>query len=283
MTRSLEIHSVKKKIEDFMLGPIDLTLESGTVTALIGNNGAGKSTLLKMIMQMARQDAGEIIVFGSNTNQEDEAWKKQIAYQPQTLLACDSFTGQELLRLFSRWYPNWDQELFEEMIGTFDVSLNKKYGKMSQGNQQKLLAALTLAKNAKLLILDEPTASMDILSKKRYMDFLIKWMEREGKTILISTHQMEDIRKLADYLIFINHGKLIGHFEKDQLGQQYKRFWLTEDLPAYPIPGEMERKGPRSVISHSPIETEAFFQRENIHWHSDEFVELEEAVTYLLK
>lgn len=283
MTRSLEIHSVKKKIEDFMLGPIELTLETGTVTALVGNNGAGKSTLLKMIMQMARQDTGEIIVFGSNTNQEDEAWKKQIAYQPQTLVACDSFTGNELLRLFSRWYPNWDQELFEEMIGTFEISLNKKYGKMSQGNQQKLLAALTLAKNAKLLILDEPTASMDILSKKRYMDFLIKWMEREGKTILISTHQMEDIRKLADYLVFINRGKLIGHFEKDQLGQQYKRFWLTEDLPTYPIPGEMERKGLRSVISHSPLETEAFFQRENIQWHSKEFVELEEAVTYLLK
>ena len=266
-----------------MLGPIDLTLESGTVTALIGNNGAGKSTLLKIVMQMARQDAGDIIIYGSNTNQEDEAWKKQIAYQPQTLVACDSFTGNELLQLFSRWYPNWDQELFEEMIGTFEVPLNKKYGKLSQGNQQKLLAALTLAKNAKLLILDEPTAHMDIISKQKYMNFLIKWMEREGKTIFISTHQMEDIRKLADYLIFMNHGQIIGHFEKDQLKQQYKRYWLTEDLPAFTIPGEMERKGLRMITSNLPLETEAYFRKENMQWHTDEFVELEEAVTYLLK
>ena len=283
MTTSLEIHSVKKKIEDFSLGPIDLMLEPGTVTALIGNNGAGKSTLLKMVMQLARQDAGDIIIFGKNTKKEDEAWKQKVAYQPQALIGCDSFTGHELLRLSSRWYPSWDQDLFDEVITTFEVPLKKKYGKLSQGNQQKLIAALTLARNAELLILDEPTASMDILSKQRYMNFLIKWMEREGKTIFFSTHQMEDIRKLADYLIFMNHGQLIGHFEKDQLGQQYKRYWLTEDLPAFAIPGEIERKGLRMITSNLPLETEAYFQKENMQWHTDEFVELEEAVTYLLK
>lgn len=283
MITPLEVHSVKKKIEDFLLGPIDLTLESGTVTALVGNNGAGKSTLLKTIMQMARQDAGDIIIFGSNTKNQDEAWKKQIAYQPQALAACDSFTGNELLRLFSRWYPNWDQRLFEEMITTFEIPLNKKYGKLSQGNQQKLVSALTLARNAELLILDEPTASMDILSKQRYMNFLIEWMEREGKTIFISTHQMEDIRKLADYLIFMNHGQVVGSFEKDQLGRKYKRYWLTEDLPAVAIPGELERKGLRILTSNLPLETETYFQQENMQWHTDKFVDLEEAVTYLLK
>lgn len=283
MTTPLVIHSVKKKIEDFLLGPIDLTLESGTVTALVGNNGAGKSTLLKTIMQMARQDAGDIIIFGSNTKNQDEAWKKQIAYQPQALAACDSFTGNELLRLFSRWYPNWDQRLFEEMITTFEIPLNKKYGKLSQGNQQKLVSALTLARNAELLILDEPTASMDILSKQRYMNFLIKWMEREGKTIFISTHQMEDIRKLADYLIFMNHGQVVGSFEKDQLGRKYKRYWLTEDLPAFAIPGELEREGLRILTSNLPLETETYFQQENMQWHTDKFVDLEDAVTYLLE
>lgn len=283
MTASLEVLSVEKKIEDFLLGPINLTLESGTVTALVGNNGAGKSTLLKTIMQLARQDMGEIIVFGCNTNQDDASWKKQIAYQPQTLMGCDSFTGNELKVLFSKWYPNWDDNWFGNMVDTFEIPMNKKYGKLSVGNQQKLLASLTLSKNAQLLILDEPTAHMDIVSKRKYTDFLIEWMEREEKTIFISTHQMEDIRKLADYLIFINRGQMAGKFEKDKLAQQYKRFWLAEDLPPVSIPGEIERKGLRTVTTHLPIEAEAYFLKAGINWHAEEYIELEEAVTYLLK
>lgn len=131
--------------------------------------------------------------------------------------------------------------------------------------------------------IDEPTAHMDIVSKRKYTDFLIEWMERGEKTVFISTHQMEDIRRLADYLIFINRGQMIGEFEKDKLAQQYKRFWMAEDLPPVSIPGEIERKGLRTVTSNSPIEAEAYFLKEGINWHAEEYLDLEEVVTYLLK
>ena len=124
---------------------------------------------------------------------------------------------------------------------------------------------------------------MDIVSKRKYTNFLIEWMEREEKTIFISTHQMEDIRRLADYLIFINRGQMVGEFEKDKLAQRYKRFWLAEDLPSVSIPGEIERRGLRTVTTNSPIEAEAYFLKEGINWHSEEYVELEEVVTYLLE
>ncbi|MGE7767426.1 hypothetical protein [Peribacillus sp. NPDC096540] len=117
---------------------------------------------------------------------------------------------------------------------------------------------------------------MDIVSKQKYMNLLIEWMEREEKTIFISTHQMKDIRKLAaDYLIFINRGQMIGEFEKDKLSQQYKRFWLSEDLSSVSFPGGIERKGLRMVTSNLPLEAEAYFQREGIKWHAEEYVELE--------
>ncbi|CAH0248866.1 hypothetical protein SRABI96_03124 [Peribacillus sp. Bi96] len=92
---------------------------------------------------------------------------------------------------------------------------------------------------------------------------------------------MEDIRRLADYLIFINRGQMVGEFEKDKLAQQYKRFWMAEDLSAAAIPGEIERKGLRTT--NLPMEAEDYFQKEDINWHAEEFIELEEVVTYLLK
>jgi ABC-2 type transport system ATP-binding protein len=83
---------------------------------------------------------------------------------------------------------------------------------------------------------------------------------------------MEDIRRLADYLIFINRGQMVGEFEKDKLAQQYKRFWLAEDLVAAAIPGEIEKKGLRTVTTNLPMEAEVYFQKEDIKCHAREFL-----------
>jgi len=279
--REIEINGLNKTIDDFSLGPIDLTFEQGTITAIVGNNGAGKSTLLKLLMNLVKADAGEIKICGQSVS-EKEDWKASVAYLPQTVIGWELFSGSKLLELVSKWYPTWDQRMFDRIVEMFNIPLNKKYNKLSQGMQQKLNIALTLARDTSILILDEPTAHMDIPSKQMLMDLFVEWMEREDKMMIISSHQAEDIRKLADYLVIIKEGSLLGKFDKDELTERYKRYWMEELLPNEVIPGEIARKNGRIVVTNNPEKTEALFARERLTWLQVESLELEEIITYML-
>lgn len=282
MENWIEINRLMKRIDNFQLGPIDLSFEPGTITVVVGNNGAGKSTLLKLLMHLASIDKGVIHVLGKDINGHDEEWKKKIAYLPQTQLGSDSFTGHQLKELVSKWYPSWDQSIFNRIVKMFNIPLTKKYGKLSQGVQQKLNLALTLARDTDILILDEPTAHMDIPSKQMLMDLFVEWMERGEKLMIISSHQAEDIRKLADYLVIIQEGQLIGKFEKEELTSQYKRYWMEDPLPNGILPGEIERRNERILVSNSSEETEVFFANHHLSWLEAESLEIEEIITYML-
>lgn len=275
----VEIHNVRKTIEDFQLGPISLTLEPGTITALVGDNGAGKSTFMKLIMNLASVDEGKILVNGYKM-EESESWKETVAYQPQTRIGWDTFNGKQLNQLVSKWYPDWEQQLFENIINTFNITLNKRFGKLSEGAQKKLQLALMVATGANVLLLDEPTAHMDIPSKQQLMDILVEWMEPGDKTILIASHQVEDIRKLADYLVLIQGGEFLGRFEKEELSDSYKQYWLQQ-YSERNIPGEIGRKG-KWIYSNSPSATEQYLLDNQIQWLDSKSMELEEIISMML-
>ncbi|MFV8827799.1 ATP-binding cassette domain-containing protein [Alkalihalobacterium sp. APHAB7] len=276
----VKVKQVQKTIADFQLGPVDFEMVPGTVTALVGDNGAGKSTLIKIMMNLVKSDEGSIEYFGTPLA-NGEHWKVDIAYQPQELIGCNAFTGRQLVELVSKWYPRWNQSLFESMVETLDIPLKKRYGKLSQGVQKKLSLALTLAKGTDILILDEPTAHMDIPSKQKLMNILVEWMDSGDKAILIASHDAEDIRKLADYLVILRQGEHIGSFEKEELTEQYCRYWLERPLQEK-IPGELERKGKRIVVTNSAEEAEKYFTAHQISWMEKESLQIEEIITLLL-
>ncbi|QED49986.1 ATP-binding cassette domain-containing protein [Cytobacillus dafuensis] len=282
MENWIEINRVRKKIDDFQLGPIDVSFEPGTITTIVGNNGAGKSTLLKLLMHLAPINEGEIKVFDQAVNGQKEDWKRKIAYLPQTVIGCDSFSGKQLKELVSKWYPTWNQSIFDEIVEKYRIPLTKKYGELSQGVQQKLNLALTLARDTDILILDEPTAHMDIPAKQMLMDLLVQWMDCGEKLMIISTHQIEDIRKLADYLVIVREGQLIGKFEKEELSGRYKRYWMEEALSNETIPGEIDRKNGRILVSNRFEETEQFLTNKHLSWLNEESLEIEEIITYML-
>lgn len=277
----IEIINIHKQIDDFKLGPIHLVIEPGTITALVGNNGSGKSTLLKSIMNLVKADHGEINVLGQSVNGADENWKSLIAYQPQKMIGYDFFTGEALKSLVEKFYPLWDDALFMKVIQQLDVDLTKKYGKLSQGSQQKLNFALTIARNARLLILDEPTAHLDIPSKKILIDLLVDWMEVEERAIIIASHQVEDIRKLSDFLFVLHDGNMLGNFEMEELTETYKRFWLSHTIQVDKVPGEIARNN-HELISNHPELTEQYFKANNVKWHDRASLELDEIITLLL-
>lgn len=277
----ITLHAVEKTIEDFHIGPLTIDFEPGTITALIGTNGSGKSTFCKMLMNLVKQTKGEILVRGSSTYEDGHTWKHHIAYQPQKPIGYDVYTGNDLQELVSPWYPTWNDERFNTVVQELNIPMHKKYGKMSEGAQQKLLFALTIAKNADILLLDEPTAHMDIPSKRYVIDTLVEWMDEKERMIIISSHQMDDIRKLSDYLCVLHGGNIVGNFEKEALHDSFKQYWFAEELPNEEIPGEHMRQQ-RMLVSDNAIETEDYLQSRGIQWEQESHVELEEIITHLL-
>lgn len=277
----IEIKDVTKKIDEFQLGPVNLEIEPGTITALVGNNGSGKSTLLKLMMNLANLNGGAIRVLGKPVDGNDESWKRQVTFQPQKQVGWNAYTGQELKELIAPLYTKWDDKLFDRMIKLFDLSLDKRFGKLSPGMQQKLSLSLALPRSTSILILDEPTASLDIPSKALFMDLLVDWMEQEDRAVVLTTHQPEDLRKLADYLFLMQDGQAVGHFEKDKLAAGYRRYWLNE-LPAEAVPGELSRSG-SELVSGNPDATEQFLLAQGIEVIDHKSLELEEIISLLLK
>lgn len=281
MEHAVSMRNAYKTVDQFQLEPIQLEIEKGTITALVGKNGAGKSTVLSMIMNLMKADGGEIKIFGKSVTGLDESWKTNVAYLPQTPPMIVPFTGYEMRDLIAQWYPNWDEDNFQKMISLFGIHLDVKFNKLSPGAQQQLHLALAIARNAQVLILDEPTAYLDIPSKKILNDLLIEWMDQAERTIILATHQIEDIQKLADYLVILKDGHIYGQFEKETLIDGYRRYWFAQSLECATVPGEVERKG-NSLITNQPREAEAFLRHENIDWTSVHSVTLEEIITIML-
>lgn len=281
MLSVMQISQLKKDIDDFTLGPIELVIEPGTITALVGNNGSGKSTLMKIMMQLVKPNHGEIYLYEEKMTPTNESWKSLVGYQSQTAVGYAPFTGQALRDMIAPLYPTWDEQLFNDVVSELNIALNKKFSKLSPGAQQKLSFALTIARNTPLLILDEPTAHLDIPSKKRIVDRLVHWMENGERSIIIASHQVEDIKKLADYLFVLHHGKMIGHFEKGELSERYARFWLTEPINEQNIPHIISYED-MAIVSDDADRTEAYLTERQIEYMSREQIDLEEIITFLL-
>lgn len=276
MTFNIRITQAKKTLEDFTLGPVEFELKPDTITAIVGNNGSGKSTLLKLIMNLAPLDSGEIKYSNSKSIP-----KEYVAYLPQSFTGYDVFTGNDLKEFISQWYTNWNELFFKEIIQLFNVNLYKRFSSLSQGDQQKLMLALTLPRGTELLLLDEPTNFIDIPAKKHLVGLLTKWMETEGSTILFTSHQASDIQKLADYIVILKDGKQLGFFEKESLIESYKYFWFTDQPPIDHIPGEISRDQ-RSILTRESHKAIGYFNELNITPHKITGLELDDIITLIL-
>ena len=279
----IQLNHVTKTIGDFTLGPIDAAIPSGSICAIVGDNGAGKSTLIKMIMGLAKETEGEVFLFGKKRDLSEEGWRKRIAYQSQTLKGIDRFTGKDLTQLISRFSVRFNHAAFKRYAEDLDLSLNKPIVNLSEGLQKKLNVALTLAQQAELLIFDEPSAHMDLMAQRYVMDEMIKQMEENpNKTILIASHQMDDIRKLADYIMIIRKGKFLGLFEKDELISRFVRYWVNRAVPES-IEGVVKKQQQgQELISINEHDTEQSLQRLGITILQKSNIEIDDIIPWIL-
>ncbi|CAH1214217.1 Vitamin B12 import ATP-binding protein BtuD [Paenibacillus auburnensis] len=227
--QAIELRNVSKKRRNRMIGPLNLNLPQGYITALVGQNGSGKSTLLHMLMQLSFPEVGEIRWFEEAHGKEMPLSLRQtIAHVPENSQSEENlWTAEEAAEFRRQWYPAWDQKYFEELLGKFEVPQGARLGKMSKGERRKFEIAAALAARPKLLLLDEPSSGLDPFAWKILIEALRKYMDETNATVLICTHIIEEVRRLADYIVLMHHGQLLGMAEKDSLFGSWNEVWVN--------------------------------------------------------
>jgi len=198
------------------LDNVSVTVLPGQTVGLLGENGAGKSTLIESILGLRKPDSGQINLLGHDVIDKPRSAQSLIGVQLQEMNLMPRITVHEHLKLFSGFYKNkFDLDELVEILG-LKPWLKSKVGGLSGGWKQKVSIALALVNNPELLILDEPTTGFDPIARRSIWD-LIRELKSQGRTILMSTHNMEEADALADVIVIISKGKIVASGTPEEL------------------------------------------------------------------
>ena len=223
----LKMEHVRKNYESFSLN-CSLEVKSGYVTGLIGKNGAGKSTVFKMILGLIAKDSGTIRLFDKEIQTLNDKEKQQLG----VVLSDSGFSGyltiHDIIPILDHLYEHFDKSFFVKQIQRFRLPQNQKIKEFSTGMKAKLKILTAISHHAKFLLLDEPTAGLDVTARVELLDMLREFMEQdESRSILISSHISTDLEPLCDDFYMIDEGKIIFHEDTDILLSDYALLKVT--------------------------------------------------------
>jgi ABC-2 type transport system ATP-binding protein len=238
---ALEIRGVRKVYPGFVLKDVSLTVPRGFVMGLIGPNGAGKTTIVKLVMNLVSRAAGEIRVLGLDNRTDEVAAKSRIGFVYDEPCFPHDVNARDVGRALGPFYPSWSEDRFRALLGRFGVPPGRAFRKLSSGVQMKLSLALALSHDADLLLMDEPTAGLDLGFRRELLDHLSGVLEDERKSVLFSTHVTSDLERIADFVTFVRDGEVVFSLPKDELrdgwGIVKGHDHLLERLSGLPVRG----------------------------------------------
>ncbi|MCL2570569.1 MAG: ABC transporter ATP-binding protein [Firmicutes bacterium] len=221
MENAIEINGLRKKFGNFGVEDVSFTLPKGFIMGFVGKNGAGKTTTIKAILNMLNRDSGEIKIFGKDNLQHEAEIKQKIGVVMDSPFYEQEWTLVQVGKMLKPFYPGWSDQKFNEMLKQFQLAPNKRVKELSRGMKMKIMVACALAHDPDLLILDEPTSGLDAVARDELLEILQSFISNENKSILFSTHITTDLEKIADYLTFIDNGKIVHSDTKDNMLEKY--------------------------------------------------------------
>ncbi|HEY1805863.1 MAG TPA: ABC transporter ATP-binding protein [Terracidiphilus sp.] len=240
----IRMEGVSKRYPHFFLDNINLELREGGVLGFVGANGAGKSTTIRILMGLVRQDSGSVQVLGHSMPAEQIAAKLDIGFVSEDMRLYGAATLAWHMNFVASMYPRWDQTYADMLLRRFDLKAQRIKG-LSHGQRVKAALLLALARQPRLLILDEPTTGLDPVARREVLAELMSVLTDEGRTIFFSSHNTLEVEQISDYIAFIDRGHLIALDEKEDLLDRWRRVRLVVPsgsvLPH--IPGLIEVAG----------------------------------------
>ncbi len=204
---AIRISGLCKTYEGFALKEVNLTVPKGSIMGFIGQNGAGKTTTIRALLNMIPIDSGEISLLGCDRRQDSV--KEEIGVVFDEMGFHKQLTATQLNKMFRHIYKRWDESAFFSWLERFGLPPRKKIGKLSRGMQMKLQIAVALSHHARLLILDEPTSGLDPIVRNEMLDVFLDFVQDEEHSILMSSHITGDLERIADYITFIDRGRIL--------------------------------------------------------------------------
>ena len=218
----LKIDHLSKRYRSFELNDVSFSLEAGYIMGFIGPNGAGKTTTLKCMLGLTACDGGSVTMFGTDFFANELDAKQKIGV---SLGGVDFYSKTKIKTITSvvrRFYENWDEALYQSYIKRFNIDESKRPSELSDGMRIKYSLALSMSHHATLLILDEPTSGLDPVARDDLLTLFQELIESGEVSILFSTHITSDLEKCADFITYIENGKIVASRDKDGFLESYR-------------------------------------------------------------
>lgn len=218
---TLEVCRLQKKYKDFSLEDISLELPAGYICGYVGQNGAGKTTTLDLITHQKKSDGGVIKINGLEYKENPKKYKEMIGYVRDMCYFPNDFTLLDIKRILKDFYETFEEDKFTNLCKKWNLPEKKKIKDYSKGMSIRLMFAGILARDTKLLILDEATNGLDPVVKQEVLEILQDYIQDGERSVLFSTHILSDLEQIADYIFFIHKGKKIFYDTKEEIAEKY--------------------------------------------------------------
>jgi len=217
---------------------LNLRVPRGAVYGFLGRNGAGKTTTMRMLMGLARPTQGFARLLGMNPENEAERVRllERAAFLPQKKQLYPWMTPAELVRFSRSFFPQWSDEVANRTARAMEIPMGRMFRKLSHGNQTKVALLLALAQGADVLVLDEPTAGLDPVMVDEVLRMLVDEHVSEGRTIFFSSHQLEEVEQICDWVGILEQGRLLLEARLEEIRREYRLvIGSGENLPKEPF------------------------------------------------
>ena len=229
----------------------DLTLRipRGSIYGFLGRNGSGKTTAIKILTGLIKPTSGSVEVLGRTPFEFTPEDRQKIGYVSEKQILPVNFRVGKLIAFCAQFYPQWDHELVRRLMERFRIDPRQPIAKLSQGTQRQVAFILALAQNPELLILDEPASSLDVVARREFLDEILALIRQEGRTVLMSSHILSDIERVADHIGILVDGTLKISEPLDELAETVKQIrfhsftaWRRANTSAGRLPQDYVRK-----------------------------------------
>ncbi len=217
----IQINQAKKRYGTFQLDLGSIQFPEGQITGLVGTNGSGKTTTFKLLCGLITPDSGQIFIDGQNVDTLSPALKQELGVVLSDSGFLSLLNGQDIEKILKAFYPSFDSNLYSTYMHKLQLPMDKPLSSFSTGMKVRMKLIAALSHQPKILILDEPTAGLDVLGRQEVHQLLQDYMETPGHTIFISSHIASDLEALCDDFWMINDGSLRLHETVDALQNEY--------------------------------------------------------------